>query len=178
MNITTLQPDYNLQQYMETRADVEFFYKEGEHYRFLTTVAKQFTNSVIYDLGTYTGTSAVALSSEQSNLVISYDIEYLTKPSRVKRPKNVEFRIGDVFNDINNLLKSPLIFMDIDPHDGVFEQKLYKILTENNYKGIMLLDDIHLNKNMQQFWDSITHTKIDYTHLGHYSGTGMVIFGD
>ena len=52
-------------------------------------------------------------------------------------------------------------------------------LIEMDFKGILLLDDIHLNPEMQSFWDWIpVGRKVDLTRLGHHSGTGAVLFGD
>lgn len=177
MNITKLEPEFRLKQYLpEGKEHEDFYYRAGEHYVFLMTVAKQFNNTTIYDLGTYVGQSAVALSANLSNRVISYDIQYVQQPPRCSRPDNVEFRLGNCFDDLENMLKSPLIFMDVDPHDGVFDDFFYKTLVDNKYKGTVILDDIHLNEPMRKFWANIKEEKIDYTHLGHWSGTGIVLF--
>jgi len=62
-------------------------------------------------------------------------------------------------------------------------------LFENNYEGIILFDDIFLEKghtannydttyqSMKIFWNKIPDKyKLDITHLGHWSGTGLVSF--
>lgn len=177
MKIEKLEPNYRLQKYLQLGQEhIDFFYKAGEHHLFLMTVANKFNNTIIYDIGTYVGQSALALSSNPTNYVISYDIEYHTSPPRVKQPENVEFRIGNCFNDWDNMMKSPLIFMDVAPHDGVFDNKFYQLMVKSKYKGILILDDIYFNKEMKDFWNSIKEEKYDYTHLGHYSGTGLVLF--
>jgi predicted O-methyltransferase YrrM len=57
-------------------------------------------------------------------------------------------------------LSVDLIFIDVDPPEGVVEYDMYLWLKENNYKGLILFDDInlgpgHMNfntgNNMQQF---------------------------
>jgi hypothetical protein len=72
----------------------------------------------------------------------------------------------------------PFIFIDVDPHDGIQETKMIQKLVDKKYKGYVLLDDIHLNQAMQNFWDSIPVTvrKVDLTEIGHWSGTGLLIF--
>ena len=40
----------------------------------------------------------------------------------------------------------------------------------------MLLDDIDLNQPMKEFWGIINEEKYDVSHVGHWSGTGIVIF--
>jgi hypothetical protein len=39
-----------------------------------------------------------------------------------------------------------------------------------------MLDDIHLNDDMKLFWNNITEEKYDLTSIGHWSGTGLVVF--
>ena len=166
-----LEPDYTLDKYL-SQEEVEMFHKSGEHYDLLSTFSKQFNKVKIYDIGTYKGLSAIALSSNQSNLIVSYDIGYYVT---VKQPYNVEFRIGSFYHD-REMLSSPLIMFDIDPHDGLQEKKFVENLINIGYKGTVIFDDIHLNDGMKDFWNSITQEKHDYTQYGHWSGTGIVLF--
>ena len=164
--------DNSLASYIKDNSDKDLFYAQKEHYTLLSTVSKEYNNTTLYDIGTYKGLSAIALSSNQNNRIVSYDIEYLIT---VDRPKNVEFRIGNFYNDVE-LLRSPLIMFDIDPHDGLQEKEFVRYLISNNYKGTVIFDDIHLNDGMKDFWNSVTQQKQDYTNLGHWSGTGVVHF--
>jgi len=58
-----------------------------------------------------------------------------------------------------------------------FEYSQYSTIGNNECSGVLLLDDIHLNEPMQKFWDSLTQEKHDLTEFGHFTGTGMVLFG-
>jgi hypothetical protein len=165
-----VKPDIGLDKYVKTHTNI--FHKKGEHYDLLSTISHNYSGVKIYDIGTYRGLSAVALSSNVNNLVISYDIGYYVE---VDRPDNVEFRIGNFYTD-KEMLSSPLIVFDIDPHDGKQERVFVDNLISVGYKGKVLFDDIHLNEGMKQFWSSITQEKQDYTQYGHWSGTGVVIF--
>ena len=165
-----LKPDIGLDKYVKTHTDI--FHKKGEHYDLLSTISHNYSGIKIYDIGTYRGLSAVALSSNTDNLVVSYDIGYYIE---VDRPNNVEFRIGNFYTD-KEMLSSPLIMFDIDPHDGKQERVFVDNLINVGYKGTVIFDDIHLNEGMKQFWSSITQEKHDYTQYGHWSGTGIVIF--
>jgi hypothetical protein len=167
-----MTPDTSLSSYIKDSNDKDLFYAEKEHYTLLSTVSKEYNNTILYDIGSYKGLSAIALSSNQTNLVISYDIEYLIV---VDRPNNVEFRIGNFYND-KELLRSPLIMFDIDPHDGLQEKEFVRYLTSNNYKGAVIFDDIHLKDGMKNFWRYVTQQKQDYTNLGNLSGTGVLHF--
>lgn len=145
-----------------------------EHYKLLAFLAKKTKgkNKTFYDIGTYKGLSAIALAANSQHKVVSYDIvNYL----ECKTPDNVEFKIGDFYED-KKILKSPIILTDVEPHTGEFETKLLNWLIENNYKGLLIIDDIHLTPEIENFWNQIELEKIDATEYGHYSGTGIVIF--
>lgn len=153
----------------------KFFWMEAgaEHYRLLAYLSTCYNDTTIIDLGTDKGCSALALSYNPSNRVISYDIED-RKVCPIDLP-NIEFRIGNATEDRDELLASPLILLDT-AHDGVFEQQLYGTLVAGQYDGLLHLDDIYLNPTMQGFWERIGLEKIDLTPLGHWSGTGLVRF--
>lgn len=143
---------------------------DTEHYKLIARIANSFNNETIYDIGSYRGLSAIALSYNQSNKIISYDIENVLD---CKVPHNVDFKIGNCFED-EGLLKSPLIMVDVDPHNGKFEIEFMKFVSKNNYKGMLIFDDIYLNDEMKEFWYSIEYPKYDLTKFGHWSGTGLV----
>ena len=90
-----------------------------------------------------------------------------------------------------HILTSDIIMVDIDPHTGILEYEFYLFLKKNNYKGIIIFDDIMLSKPghkyehrkkeghfmFQNLWEKIPdNEKIDITHLGHESGTSIVNF--
>ena len=142
-----------------------------EHYKLLAYLST-FVEGTIYDIGTYKGLSAIALSFNQSNKVISYDIE---NHLNVQCPENVVFRIGDFHGD-PELLNSPLILFDIDPHNGEKEKQFIQYLVDKQYKGVVIFDDIYYNDDMTRFWNQVEQEKVDLTGVGHWSGTGAVVF--
>ena len=91
-----------------------------------------------------------------------------------KSRPNIEDRTGDVLED-KRLFESPLIMLDTN-HNGIFEKRAYTFLKENDYKGLLFLDDIYLNEPMRAFWNSIADPKEDVTDLGHWAGSGLVEF--
>lgn len=160
---TTVDTDHT--QMLDTRAP----------YRLLAYMASKYDNIRIYDLGTYRGMSSLALAANPNNKVISYDI---LDQSRVKLMDNIEYKIGNFYED-PEILNSPLISLDIDPHDGPAETKFFNWLIENNYKGTIICDDINLNQGMKDFWQNIPAEieKHDVSSYGHnYGGTGIVFF--
>lgn len=162
----------------EVTCYAEYFILNGgqEHYRLLRYLAKNI-NSDIVEIGTHCGTSAVALSADTEYTVFTYDIHDI-KQKDFSYLSNVKFIIGDFMNDTsnkNNILNSKMIFIDA-PHNGEFELQCYNWLVDNNYNGITIWDDIHLNKEMKHFWDSVQHRKVDITKYGHVTGTGLIYF--
>lgn len=142
-----------------------------EHYRLLSFISYLFKKQTLLDIGTYEGNSAVALASNPKNKVISYDIE----PRMIIEKPNIEYRIGNVMDDVKLVLSSPFILLDTF-HNGDFEQEFVDFLLDIKYQGMLMLDDIYLNKPMKKFWNKIKLEKYDLTSLGHFTGTGLVIF--
>ena len=137
-------------------------------------LSTRFSNATLFDIGTNLGYSALALSYNDTNKVISYDIVERNGLRDSKESTNIEYRTGDVLED-KRLFESPLIMLDTN-HNGIFEKRAYSFLKENNYKGLLFLDDIYLNEPMRAFWNSITDPKEDVTDLGHWAGSGLVEF--
>jgi hypothetical protein len=152
-----------------------YHYPSGrEHYRLLTYISKLYNNEVLYDIGTNNGCSAIALSDNQSNSVKSYDIVDYKHPGVINK-SNIVFFLEDISKNIEVLMDTRFIMLDAN-HDGFFEKIFYKKLKEINYKGILFLDDIHLNSTMKEFWGIITEKKYDITIKGHNTGSGLVLF--
>ena len=164
---TSFVKQYNLSH------DISHFHGESgkEHYRLLMFVSSLFESQILFDVGTNTGVSALALSNSK-NKVKTYDVVQLLDQNPFI--ENVEFILGDSTED-KDLEHSPLIFLDVN-HDGSYEDIFYKHLHNINWKGFLLLDDIHINEPMINFWNNITEEKYDITSLGHWSGTGLVVF--
>jgi len=164
--------------------DERIFNKSGEqHYRLLTYFSLLYNNSIIFDIGTNSGSSAVALSYNSTNTVYSFDIENKIKNNDIRKIKNISFIIANLWNEPtmmfwkNKLLSSSVIFLDIDPHEGTMEYVFYKFLLANKYKGILICDDVWMFKGMRDnFWSKIDGGKYDLTSVGHFSGTGIIDF--
>lgn len=156
-----------------------FVMKSGqEHYRLIRYLASKINTNVI-EIGTHCGTSAFAMSIDTQYDIITYDIMNV-KLNDFSDVKNIKFHITEFMNHAENketILKSDMIFIDA-PHNGDYELSCYNWLIENNYEGIVVWDDIHLNQPMKNFWDNVTHEKIDVTNYGHITGTGIVLFGN
>ena len=178
-----------------------------EHYcAILVHLSTYFNDSIIVDLGTHTGNSATALAYNKSNKVYTYDVEHRAEASEkfeLEEFKNIEYIIGNCIEnnwhgtvtsqahahaqnriipfktDREIFLSSKLIFLDIDPHDGIQEAAVLNFLVENDWKGILVCDDIgHQHPPMHVWWNSIELPT--YTIRNKYAalkGTGVVCFG-
>ena len=147
-------------------------------YRLYAWLSSQFDKSIILDVGTRTGGSALALSHNENNQVISYDLQE-QGASQIKK-NNIEFKIQDFREDDSlNWDHVSIIMLDVDPHDGVQEEEMMEFLEDKGWKGILLLDDIGPQwPEVEDLWNRITYPKINVTEVGHLSGTGLVNFDE
>jgi len=149
---------------------------EKEHYRLLTYISKSTENIIIIDAGTSHGHSCLALAQNPRNKVITYDIKNKNFPF-FNEYKNIKFKQLDINKERSDIIKSAkVILLDIDPHDGVQEKLFTDYLKQMDYKGYVFCDDIHLNHNMENWWQSVKIEKYDITDIGHFSGTGLINF--
>ena len=109
---------------------------------------------------------------------MTYDIRdwIPCKAGSINEHAGIERRVADCVLDAAEIARSDLVVLDVDPHDGVTERRILKALADAGFRGIVLLDDIHLNAAMEDFWASIALPKVDVTAVGHASGTGIVMF--
>lgn len=146
-----------------------------EHYRLLSFLSKNNFSSSFIDIGTFRGSSALAFSFNEKNIVHSFNIE--DQLELIEKPKNIIFHIDDVMNSdhTEKLLSSKVILLDTF-HDGIFESKFLNYLDEIKFKGVVIMDDIHYFGDLTRLWDSITKEKYDITEIGHWSGTGLIYY--
>ena len=153
-----------------------FMSKSGqEHYRLLAYISQKNNWVDILDVGTLKGCSALAFSVNMANKVRSFNVDNELDLNQL--PSNAEFIIDNVLNEKYRsvILGSKYIMLDTY-HDGTFEKEFYDYLVSIDYKGYLLLDDIHLNFEMERFWGLIPKEKYDITNIGHSTGTGVVYF--
>lgn len=140
----------------------------SDHYRLLNYIGKNFSGK-IYEIGTHRGASSAALSDWGRKPIITYDISLW---ERVEFETNI-YRVKNPLEDINEIAKSNLIFYDTS-HNGKDEKEFTDALVKSGFSGIIVYDDIYLNNEMKEFWESIKFKKEDWTDVGHWSGTGVV----
>ena len=148
---------------------------EYKLYAYLSTF---FNKSTILDIGTRVGGSALALSYNPTNQVISYDL-IEQGASSIKR-YNITWKIQNFMEDEtldwNNI---PIVMIDVDPHDGSQERVMMDWLRDKGWKGILIHDDIGPSwPDIKLMWNEIPEEKFDVTEIAHMSGTGIVNFGN
>lgn len=170
-------PDKNTDDYRE------FFDKPGkQHYRLLSYLSTLYNNSIIIDVGTHRGSSALALSYNPTNTIYTFDIVDNVKNSAIKNHENINYNYDDLFDHeifakwFKTIEKAPFIFLDVDPHNGKMESNFVNLCREYGYKGFIVCDDIWYFKDMRDyFWNLVDNSmKYDLTSIGHWSGTGII----
>ena len=163
------------------RMQNNLLYPPGDSpFKLYAYLSKLFDGGIILDVGTEYGNSALALSHNENNTVISYNI--VEEGASGIDKKNIVWKIMD-FRDDESIDYDAvrMICIDVDPHDGSQEIEMFKFLQEKEWEGILIFDDIHVNGKMDDFWNSIEpidlteDVKYDITHIGHSSGTGIIL---
>ena len=154
-----------------------------QEYRLYSYLSTFFNNTTILDIGTLDGRSAIALSHNMSNKVISYNIidQIKNNKHKIYSKSNIEFRIKNVMDDLNEdfISNISVIMIDID-HFYTVEKIIIDRLRELKFNGIIILDDIHHPTKreyecMQRLWNGINDRKLDVTKYAHCSGTGIIL---
>jgi len=104
---------------------------------------------------------------------------------------NMEFKNLDLLsvpdNEFVSYMSTWLIILDTfhKPYSAPFEREWLARLVnmEPKFEGVVMLDDIHLNPEMRQWWKEVQDNATnwgyiahDLTSVGHISGTGLLDF--
>jgi hypothetical protein len=159
-----------------------------EHYKLLAYLSQHIAGEV-FDIGTLFGASALALSINDNSKVLTFDRTRFIPEVDPQNPAtaslvtplsrpNIKMYVASGQAVIPRIAQSPLVVLDVDPHDGFQETDFVERLVRHDFKGILVVNDINLNKEMRWFWENIPHQlkKLDATHLGHHTGTGIIVF--
>tara|TARA_R110000787_G_scaffold286270_1_gene403920 strand:- start:530 stop:1174 length:645 start_codon:yes stop_codon:yes gene_type:complete len=152
------------------------------YWGWLQYASSLFTGETILDFGTHLGHSAFILGENKKNSVLTYDIvmgDYINKEKRDNIREtfsNINFYIKSCMDISPEVIKkSSLIFLDLDPHDGIKEPQMMQIIRKSGFKGIVLCDDIHCNEEMSTWWNNIPEDKVIVTPSA-ITGTGVIFF--
>lgn len=155
--------------------------KEPREYVILRYLASHYNNTLIIDAGTRNGASALALSSNLTNTVHSYDIIAKWHTSELEQRSNVTFFTKDCNELDDEAFKGvSIIYLDIS-HNGTDEEKFLKKL-DAHFKGILVMDDVSCPKRwpkLHKLWNDIARPKILVPErISANRGTGIIMYGD
>ena len=159
-----------------------FLQDAGQEPYKLIALLSQKVGGVAIDMGTLYGSSALALSYSESTRVITLDTKKQIPDTQdfvtpIKR-QNVRMIVASCQSILPFAATADLIILDIDNQLSKEMTKVIDELRFYHFKGILVLNDIHLNEAMEQVWSSVPSNlkKIDATSLGHHSGTGLIVY--
>jgi predicted O-methyltransferase YrrM len=160
----------------------------GEHYRLLAALVRLLKPSLILEIGTYRGHSALAMlpELEKGARLVTFDVVPWTEIDEcLLLPEDfADGRVVQVVADLGDareakrhadlIRAADLIFVDA-AKDGVLERLILANFETLGLKDgvIVIFDDIR-QWNMLDIWRSIRRPKLEVTSLGHYSGTGLI----
>lgn len=160
----------------------------GEHYRLLAGLVLALNPSVVVEIGTSTGLSALSMKQvlPEESLLATFDLMpwHKVKDTLLQGQDFADGRLvqhvcdlsveAQAQNHFELLRRAELIFIDAT-HDGQLEEKLLKIFSTIEFQKpcFLLFDDIKV-WTMLNMWRKIPYPKIDLTSFGHWSGTGLV----
>jgi predicted O-methyltransferase YrrM len=160
----------------------------GEHYKLLAGIVKVLEPSLVIEIGTATGLSALAMLRflPPGGRLMTFDlVSWRDYPDCVLTEDDFaggaltqhldDLSDAEVFDRYRETIeKADLVFIDA-AKDGVQEQRFLELLEGCRFSEspLVIFDDIRL-WNMLRIWREITRPKLDLTSFGHWSGTGLI----
>lgn len=160
----------------------------GEHYRLLAALMLVLKPRVVVEVGTAEGMSALTLLQHLPSdaRLYTFDIVPWTQvPDPMLREEDFadgrlvqclgDLGQADAFEAHRDILQSAEFFFIDGPKDGRTERNLLAQLKTLKFARppILMFDDIRL-WSMLEIWRRLPCPKLDFTSLGHTSGTGLV----
>lgn len=175
-----------------------------EHYAFLNYISATYGDCRHFtDIGTRYVTSSLAAGSNLITPVWTFDLpssEERTDAFRGESEENwqksvqnigvnIKFHNLDLMKvsdeELNLYLGTWFVMLDTHhlPDTVPFEREFFQRIIDIGFKGVLALDDIHLNTEMEKWWKEVQdgsekggYKTYDITEIGHFSGTGVVDF--
>lgn len=156
------------------------------YYRFLYELTKTISarsGVTCVETGTRLGCSAAQMAvANPAGIVISVDIDpECSKRVAALSVANIVAITGDsiaAFAEVEKRCKAiDLLYLD---SDHVFarvlaEYAVYGSIVRDG--GFVLCDDIHMNSDMERFWNAVREPKSEFNHLHTGFGFGVVVKG-
>lgn len=176
--------DQRLAVAMSEQQYIQYAQNQGHtYYLFLNKLVRRLRPKKVLELGTSIGRSALfmmtALPTTSSLVTVDIGSFLRTDLFGFAHDSRLKIIFGDDLND--------LIYEQVGSGFDLFfidsEHSLEQVALEwEKYKSrlvdgaIVIMDDIHLNLGMTQFWDSLPYEKIDTGDKLHFSGFGLFVY--
>ena len=175
-----------------------------EHYTLLNYLSATYGDCRHFtDIGTRYVASSLAAGSNLKTPVWTFDLPSSKERQvafRGKSEENWQAQIQDVGvtikfhnldlmkvsdEDLTSYLGTWFVMLDTfhQPDTVPFEREFFQRIMDIGFKGVLGLDDIHLNSEMEKWWKEVQdgaekggYKTYDVTEVGHFSGTGLVDF--
>jgi hypothetical protein len=175
-----------------------------EHYTLLEYMTATYGDCRhIVDIGTRYVASSLALgaheppvwtfdipTSTERNFAFRGETEKAWKEKVEAAKVDIKFHNTDLLQvsnrEFRKYMSTWLIMLDTHhlPDSNPFEREwLNRLLQMGDFSGLVLLDDIYLNKEMKKWWKELEdkatergYKTYDLTSVGHFSGTGLLDF--
>ena len=156
----------------------------GEHYRLLAAMGQVLGAKKVFEIGTFTGLSALCLHTSVPEVTTNDVIPWREIAGSFLNETDFQTGIQQIVGDFtqpevfnahrSHLREADFIFID-GPKDGLFERRLEPLLRSllQGSGKLVIWDDIRV-MTMVPFWRSLDINKLDATSLGHWSGTGLI----
>ena len=177
---------YNFRSDILKKIDVEFsryYMEEPSYFKVLTAISRLYPEAQFLELGTFTGSSAVAyLYGGTKKPVYTYDIEETNRFIHDGLKDRIIIKKEDCRTaSFKDLGKVDIIFLDIS-HNGDDEAEALRNMDAQGmlHDAMIIYDDIYLNDAMKKLWATSSGredipSKFDITADGHATGTGILL---
>ncbi|MFN8140435.1 MAG: class I SAM-dependent methyltransferase [Fimbriimonadales bacterium] len=154
---------------------------EHRYYGYLRLLIEEFEPSSVVELGTFQGISALFMKSALPVFSKLTTIDIHPVDNLLTQILKLDTRVRLVSGDTRD--------PDIVKEFGIDQVDFLYIDTDHNFRqiaaewdvwrpvlangAIVVLDDIHLNPEMEFFWNQIPFVKLDTGKILHHSGFGL-----
>jgi predicted O-methyltransferase YrrM len=178
---------YKLEESFKRYNNLPNLFLKNTYYRYLTAYSISKKPRWVLELGSQTGSGAVALGANQLTHVTLCDVDTSFISEEIKQSSKFTVIKSESRERCLSLLdnKYDAIFVDID-HVGDLELDIHYNLKEMKYKGIVFWDDIKISNKMNDFWhriksdkdtsDAFDHCTVSQWHPEDFAGFGVTVY--
>jgi len=176
----------------------------NEHYTFLNYISATYGDCRHFtDIGTRYVASSLAAGSNFKTPIWTFDLPTSVERKEAFRGRGekgwkkvvqaegvqIKFHNVDLMKVSDEKIKFYLgtwfVMLDTfhEPDTVPFEREFFQRMIDIGFKGVLALDDIHLNSEMKKWWKELQkgaekggYKTYDITEIGHSTGTGLVDF--